>query len=416
MNISFKRLRNKFLVFNLALTMLILVGTLISVYLMTSYYIENENRTRLYGISFESNGSLETTSFSETDQEITNTIINPFISFTLVINSSGDIEYQGSAIQASPDFYEEAAKIALSHSEASSMRLAGKDLMYHIVPEGETGSYLIDFMDVTDSQLTLHYLAITLSSVGMISFVAIFFVSLFYANRSIEPISTMWDAQKKFVTNASHELKTPLAVIKANCHVLAANKDETIQSQEEWLNHIEYGIDRMTDLINRLLVLAKGEDSEIRVQKKEFSISELANQMVASLKAAAVNKEVTFISNIEPGVELVSDKDAIAQILEILMENAVKYVNTGGNVTFDLIKEADQIIVSVENSGQGIETKHFSKIFERFYRIDNDQVSEEEGFGLGLSIVKSLLEKLNGEIQVESKIDEFTKFTVTLNN
>ena len=410
---TFKRLRNKFLFFNLTLTMLIISIALISVYFITSHRIDQEDHTRLRsalsvldeGMTIRENVDADMT------YEITaTTIVNPFISFRVVVDEAGSIQSQVSFVQRTEHFYELAVQLALSQS-GSLITLDGKYLMHQMISYGD-GTYGIDFIDVTDSQRTLRYLAITLISIGTISFVAIFLVSLYYANRSVGPISKMWDAQKRFVTHASHELKTPLSVIRANCEVLAANKEETIQSQEEWLGYMEYGVERMAGLINRLLVLDKAEDAEIPLQLAYFSVSSLMNQMCNSFKANALRKQVTLNMDIPKDIDMNSNQEAIGQVLEVLLENAVKYVNREGEIHVALSNDDQQIEILVENSGSGIEAKDLPLIFERFYRRASEINSEEEGFGLGLSMIKPLLEKLGGEIKVESEVGRFTRFIV----
>jgi len=387
--------------------------------MMTYHRIQSENRVRLFG---EVN-RLRSSSVTQIGEMTTNVqeeivfidISDRSISFSLVVNSSGYLDSYFSTINASRDFYEEAAEAALSQPDQNRMKLEDRYLMYHIIPDGDN-SYHIDFLDITDSQATLRNLSVTFSIVGVTSFVAIFFVSLFYANRSIKPISTMWESQRKFVADASHELKTPLSVILANYDVLIANEDETIKSQKEWLSYIKVGIGRMTELINRLLMLAKTEDSGILIEKEVFSVSDLANEIADSMEAAARKKCVSFSKQIEPQLYLNGSREMTSQIFDALLENAIKYVENEGTITFSLRKKSQQVVLVVENSGEGISEMHLAKIFDRFYRVDDARTREEGGFGLGLSIVKALVENLKGHIEVESEVGKFTRFTVILND
>ena len=417
---TFKKVRNKFLFFNLLITTLILFASFLSVYMMTYHRIQNENRDRLFGEADRIQSSSITQSREVTTNEHEEIVIieasfGQSISFSLFIDGSGNLSRHFSTINGPRDFYEEAAEMALSQPNQNRIQLAGRYLMYRMMPYDDHG-YQIDFLDITDSRATLRNLLVTFSIVGVTSFIAIFFVSLFYANRSIKPISTMWESQRKFVADASHELKTPLSVILANYDVLIANENETVESQKEWLSYIKTSIGRMTELINHLLMLAKTEDSGVAIEKEIFSVSELAHEIADSMEAAARKKCLSFSKEIEPQLSFNGSREMTSQILDILLENAIKYVENKGTITLSLRKKPQQLVLVVENSGEGIPEVHLSKIFDRFYRVDDGRGREEGGFGLGLSIVKALVENLNGEIEVESEIGELTRFTVILND
>jgi two-component system sensor histidine kinase CiaH len=158
--------------------------------------------------------------------------------------------------------------------------------MKHVIQESGQSytvmedKYQIMFLDVTTYNKTLTQLLTTLLSVGSIVLLAVSIISLYFANRVIKPIAEAWERQKQFVADASHELKTPLSIINANCDALLANREETIKSQSKWLDNIKVGTDRMAKLINGLLSLAKMEDMSFELQKEPFSMSDAINDMI----------------------------------------------------------------------------------------------------------------------------------------
>lgn len=414
----FKKVRNKFLIFNLVITCLILLVAFVAIYTITYHNTMNENRQRLASLSDQviyermaihigdrSSGMIVF------DPQMTSTFAT---SFSLFLDEGGRLMLINSILDYPQTYYEEAAVIAWNQSEEEQVSLAGRQWLYTTVPL-LGGWYRVDFLDITDTQDTLRGLLITFFLVGVLSFGAIFILSLYYANRSIAPIIRMWEAQKQFVADASHELKTPLSLIIANYDVLKSNENATVKSQEEWLSYIKLGANRMTELINRLLLLAKTEDSGIVTSRHSFSLSDLAHQVAATMEAAALKKQVVFSKQIEAHVDLNGDEAVAGQILEILLENAVKYVDTGGTINFSLTKNGKQVVLVVENSGDGIAKEHLPKLFDRFYRVDQARSSEQGGFGLGLAIAKSLVAKTKGKISVESEVGTFTRFTVTFN-
>jgi signal transduction histidine kinase len=249
--------------------------------------------------------------------------------------------------------------------------------------------------------------------IGVIMLVVIFFISRYFADRSIRPIAEAWEKQRRFVADASHELKTPLSVITANYDALLANKDETIRSQEEWLGYMKLGTDRMSALIGSLLSLARIEDGEAEAKRASFNLSETIAETMDAMDAEAQEKGLGVTRRIERHVKIRSDRELIRGIFSTLYENAIKYSQPGGDVEVTLETNRRQARLSVTNSGAGIPAADLPKIFDRFYRADPSRTGEESGYGLGLSIAKAATEKLGGALTAESVENEQTTFTLT---
>ena len=224
----------------------------------------------------------------------------------------------------------------------------------------------------------------------------------------VKPVEETFEKQKQFISDASHELKTPLAVIEANADVL-----ENEVGKNKWLKYIQTEIDSMNKLINELLLLAKIENVDNIKEYKIFDVSKEVNIIVSMFESMAYEKNIKLNSNIQENVMLNGNKEDIEHILSTLLDNAIKHTEPKKEVTVELSKEKSEIIMQVKNIGEPIREEEKEKIFERFYRIDKSRNRKEKRYGLGLAIAKSTVEKYNGEIEVLYK-DGFTIFKVSI--
>lgn len=275
-------------------------------------------------------------------------------------------------------------------------------------------TYKIAFLDISDSIKTLKDLLITFLFTGIFLLIVIFFISLYFSNSSIKPILNTWNMQKQFIADASHELKTPISIINANYDVLLANKEDTIENQIKWLEYIKIGSERMENLTSSLLYLAKAEDINNKIEKELFNISDETKNVLLSMEAYAINKNLTIKHNITTDIFFSTDKNLYKQVVTILYDNAIKFSPEYGKIEIFLLKKKNNIIFSIKNNGEGIDEIDLEKIFERFFRTDKSRHSKTGGYGLGLPIAKSIVNKLGGEICAKSKKNEWTLFKVTL--
>lgn len=349
-------------------------------------------------------------------------------SFSIYVDGNGEILEIDSPFNMPEETYNKAADIAWNNKKNSStITLEGKQWEYAIAQmkkqviqrNGQSytvaeNKYQIMFLDVTMYKKTLFQLLITLLSVGLIMLFAIFIISLYFANRAIKPIAEAWERQKQFVADASHELKTPLSIINANYDVLLTNQEETIQSQLKWLDYIKIGTDRMTKLINDLLSLAKMEDVRFPIQKVTFNMSDAINDVILSMEPVVAEKDIKLTHLIEPDIIVKSDQEKIKLVVTILFDNAVKYTDEKGQIDISLIRSKRHVTFTIKNSGKGIAKQDLPKIFDRFYRVDPSRTQETSGYGLGLSIAKTIMDRLGGEIYATSVENKYTTFTFIL--
>lgn len=251
--------------------------------------------------------------------------------------------------------------------------------------------------------------------IGIVSLGMLFLVSLILARKAIKPVELAYNGQKQFIADASHELKTPLAVIKTNIDIINANEQDTIKNQKKWLNYVSFQADRMSNLVNNLLYLAKVDNNEKLGIESDFNVSDVIMNQVLSFEAIIYENNLELKCDIEENLKFKGDKEGINQLMGILVDNAIKHSYKETEVVITLKKAKEKVIISVENKGEEIKEEDLEKIFERFYRVDKARDREKGGYGLGLSIAKSIVEKYNGKIKAESK-NNVTIFTAELQN
>ncbi|MBR1413220.1 MAG: HAMP domain-containing histidine kinase [Bacilli bacterium] len=233
-----------------------------------------------------------------------------------------------------------------------------------------------------------------------------YYISLKIVKWIVEPVDEAFKKQKQFISDASHELKTPLTIINANCELL----EEDIKNNK-WLDNISKESVRMNGLVNSLLSLTKVEESEVVFN--EFNLSKAIASSVLAFESVAFEKKINLKENILEDIKYIGNEDQIKQLIYILVDNAIKHADDNSDVLINMSKHKNKINIEVVNSGKTIPKEEQEKIFERFYRIDKSRNRNSNSYGIGLSIAKSIVNKHSGKIHVESE-DNITKFIVEL--
>lgn len=350
------------------------------------------------------------------------------LSFSILVDSEGNLIEVNSMLDLPEAAYKQAAAEAMKHSkpdaavffENRSWQYAVSAVTVEFIESNNiafvvSGAYSdIRFLDVTDSHRIIRNLGLTLAGLTVVILVVFFFISRLFANRAIRPMEEAFEKQNRFVADASHELKTPLSVINANCGVLQANRSETLESQVKWVDSITRATDRMTGLIGGLLSLARMEDTEHELRRAAFNLSEAVGSAVNETEHAAHDKGLTLNIQIEQDINVINDREQIQKILEILLDNAIKYSDKDGDVSISLIKEKRHAVCVIRNSGEGVRIEDLPRLFDRFYRGDPARTSDTGGYGLGLAIAKSIAERLGVKLSADSKPGQYTEFRFTI--
>lgn len=265
------------------------------------------------------------------------------------------------------------------------------------------------FMDNSAESENSSRLIFTSFVIGGISVIIVFFVAMCLSRWAIKPVKKSWEKQKQFVADASHELKTPLTVINANIDVLTSDSNNN-----KWLGYIKEETKRMNLLVNNLLYLAKSDIKENSSPFSQFDLSQAVKSSVLPFESIIYEANKKLHLRIEEGIFYYGDEHAIKRVVIALLDNAVKNCKASGRIDVSLITSGNKKILIVYNTGDSIPDNEKDRIFERFYRVDTSRVREEGGYGLGLSIVKSILDAHKGKIMVESPSEGGVKFIVSL--
>lgn len=335
------------------------------------------------------------------------------VSFMLRTDQDWNLTEAKSQFEMEEDFYTLAlAEASVSKRDTGQFALDGSQWAYKIQKTGEGN--LIVFLDVSARQIILTNLIYTFALVGLVMLVVIFFTSRYFANRSIAPVKEAFDKQKQFIADASHELKTPLTIINTNADVLLSNGGDTINEQAKWLHYIKSETERMTRLTNDLLYLTEMDDSRTHMLFAKFNVSEAAETILLTMEAVMFEKNVQLDYDIDPGLRVNGNGEQIKQVIMILLDNAVKYTQSGGKVALSLKRQHGEAVLAVTNTGEGIAPEHLGRIFDRFYRTDTSRARKQGGYGLGLAIAKSIIDQHKGRIYARSAVGESTTFYVHL--
>ena len=316
--------------------------------------------------------------------------------FSVVIDSKGDV-YEietGRIITVDEEKAVEYARKALNDKNGKGF--AG-DFRYKCT--WEENLTRIIFLDC-GRRLNAFYAFLRASiTMSLIGFAVVFVIMMVLSERIVRPISESYKKQKRFITDAGHEIKTPLTIINANLDLLEMEIGEN-ESVEEIKNQTK----RLTSLTNDLVYLSKMEESENDLIKVEFPLSDLVFETVSTFKALAQTQNKELIINIQPMISFSGNNKAIEQLISILMNNALRYSGECGKIAVHLFENNKQIHLYVFNTTKDyVAPESLNCVFDRFYRADSSRNSENGGYGIGLSVAKAIVEAHNGKIKAFSE-------------
>ncbi len=323
--------------------------------------------------------------------------------YSVAISKSGQILKVDTADMASLD---ETALTELAVEILNGEKSDGieQNLLYRVADKG--GYRLVAFMDNTvlmeNAGMLLKYTLIF----GAAAFAVIFFIAIFLANRIVAPLEESYKRQKQFISDAGHELKTPVAVVNANAELLSREIGEN-----RWLSNIQYENERMSALISQLLDLARTEN--VTPPMEIVDLSRLVYGEILPFEAIAYENGLRLEQAVGEDVQVYGNSIQLKQLISILLDNAIRHSSNGNEIALQLKKEKTQVHLSVVNDGEEIPAEQRKYLFERFYRVDAARTDEKQHYGLGLAIAKAIVTTHKGTIQVQCADGKVT-FLVTL--
>ncbi len=429
-----QKLQRKFIIIamgSLLAVMLVVLGliNLISVYQMT-----DEIRVKLDMISANS-GQLPSYEDIENSKHLYFTAEFPYETryFSVVLNEEGKVLDMEMSHISSVDTLgaSEYAKVAISSNHPigyiraddndaiaygifERKRLAKDKRKFwsmsyaYKVTKQEDENYLVVFLDYTREHEKVQNIMKLSAGIGLAAYFVVFVLVAVLSRRAIAPVIQSFEKQRQFVTNAGHELKTPLAIISANTEII-----QMMNGDNEWTTSTLNQIKRLTLLVNNLIRLARMEENDENIVIERVIISDLFKETTESFRSILEKDGKKLVLSIEPGLEIMTDKNLVQELISIMMDNAVKYCDENGEVRAVLSHRGKRVKLRFLNNYAAGAGADYSRFFDRFYRADQSHNSAKKGFGIGLSMAQEIVSTLKGKISVGWK-DGIVMFTIIL--
>ena len=264
---------------------------------------------------------------------------------------------------------------------------------YRIVRTHDDGAMAV-FLDVSAQRRSMLTVLGASAVVGICCWVLMFVLVNLLSRRAIRPIAENFERQKQFVTDAGHEIKTPLAIILANTEAMELHCGEN-----KWSRNIRSQTTRLSGLMENLLILARMDEQRPKLVREDLDFSALVREHAEPFGEGAALKNADFSISVEPGIHIHADREQMLQIVTILLDNAVKYVNEDGRIALSLRREGAGAVLQVRNSCAALPDCPPEKLFDRFYRGDSARTQKNGGYGIGLSVARAIVQANGGTIR-----------------
>lgn len=285
---------------------------------------------------------------------------------------------------------------------------------------GKTGKYrytvrlrrpndekIIIFLDTSEENQSYIRVLLISCAIGIICWGLMLVFVILLSKKAIKPIAENIEKQRRFVTDAGHEIKTPLAIIQANTEAL-----ELYGGESKYSKNIKEQTQRLGGLMNNLLLLAKADEGAETSAATDFSLSDMLLGAADSFSQPFEMKNISVEKDITTNIRMYADKSRTEQLISVLLDNAAKYTNDGGQVKISLKKDDKKIRMSVRNTCDELPDAPPEKLFDRFYRADGARTQKSGGYGIGLSSAKAIAQALGGEIKADYGENNTVEFTV----
>ncbi len=328
--------------------------------------------------------------------------------FSVVLTESGTVVSVNTGKIAAVDT-ETAMSYAQTIFESGATEGFLGDYRYLVSPSTDSDSTIqIIFLDCGRDLGSFRSFLLICLVVMLIGLIAVFVLLLLTSGRITRVFSESYEKQKRFITDAGHELKTPLTIIDADTQVL-----EMDYGTNEWLQDIQAQTKRLADLTNSLVFLARMEEDQPQVEMIDFPLSDITEETVQSFQARALTENKTLQMKIQPLITLHGDEKSIRRLITIFLDNAMKYSDENGTISVTLEQQKNQIRLTVYNTAESVSRDSLKNLFDRFYRTDKSRNSKTGGYGLGLSIAAAIVRTHKGKIQASTEDEKSLRITVT---
>lgn len=281
------------------------------------------------------------------------------------------------------------------------------DYRYHVNREEEGATVL--FLNASHALQSIKSLFFLSIAIGMGSILVVFILIIFFSGYAIRPYVKNIERQKRFITDAGHELKTPITSIATSADIAAMEYEG-----DEWVANIRKQTARLTRLVSDLVALSRLDEEMPFPEKAGFSLSDAAWETAEPFAVLAKANGKRYRQKIEEGLKLYGDREAIQRMISILLDNGIKYSEEGGEISLDIYRRRRKIYIEVFNTCSLPDGSDLNRLFDRFYRLDESRAAHTGGTGIGLSMARAIVEAHGGRIGVESEAGKSICFQVVL--
>jgi signal transduction histidine kinase len=399
-----KELRKKFILINMSLISLVMLIVFTSICYFSYDRVKNESYEAMYkAIDGKEDKGIPPLEIGDRQPHRASPML-PI--FSVFVDEEGQIQTKlKENVVVSEEVAVKVTKQALASGKNEGILI---DMQLRFLKKQTPEGVRIVFADMGREIDMMTNQLIHLLLVGAGGLAAFLLISLFLSGWALRPVEKAWEQQRQFVADASHELKTPLTVILTNIRILLSRPEDTIEQQSKWIEYMNAEATRMKKLVDDLLFLAKPNNAHTQLLQTQISLSDTIWSCLLPFEPIAYEQGITINGNIAPDLVITGDEGQLKQLVVILLDNACKYADKNGIVTVGLERENEYINFSVNNTGRPIPPEHLEHIFKRFYRADSSRYREQGGYGLGLSIAKTIVENHRGKIFVKSNETEGT--------
>ena len=293
----------------------------------------------------------------------------------------------------------------------------GEDLRVYVRPVKDVRGNTYYFQvgrSIEPEQEAMRRLLLILGAGGLAGLVLATGTGFWLAGRALRPIQAAMDAQRTFVADASHELRTPLSLIRANAEMLKRQSDRPADPAS--VDDIISETDHLTYLVSQMLTLARSDTTRAILDREPVLLSRLAEDVARQMQMLASGKGIAIVVETAGEAIVDGDEQRLRELLIILLDNAVKYTDSGGSITVNTATKDRRVILSITDTGHGIPPDALARVFDRFYRVDKARSRELGGTGLGLAIAKWIVDAHDGAIGIDSEVGRGTTVTVQLDS
>ena len=313
--------------------------------------------------------------------------------FTVLFDSEGNAVYTDTSHTGYVD-EETANELAGKIYTSGSIKGRSDGYLYSVSETRDGRGTAVTFLDPSQNRISILRVVLLSCAAGLICWFMMLLLVKSLSRTAIKPIADNIEKQKQFVTNAGHELKTPLAIITANTEAL-----ELYNGESKWSRNIKAQAERLSGLVKNLLLLAKMDESALEIKKEPISLSGIVSEFCDAYKEPMGYKSISFESEIAPEIGINADREQITQLISIMLDNSLKYTNEGGVSSVSLNQQDKNAVLVFSNTCEKLPSIPADKLFDRFSRGDDARTQNTGGYGIGLSVADSICRANGGSIE-----------------